>query len=607
MIYGDGGRDEINALPIWAKSPLLWACSGCASKLDTYKNKWCTPPSIPPPRSSFSFGRSQRWWWLADFGDKEDREAWCNYPDFLTQNNANISLVRLRTWSYVNNISPSRRRCGQCPQCLADNCGKCKPCLDMKAFGGQGRLRRSCIHRKCQVLFPSEIRRQSAQQHQTTTSTARDLDLQGNKNQNIEIEKPQICSNKDVSSLDQPTTKKKVGSSSTSVTNLLSRSCTDKEVASLDQPTNEIAGAHPSGTTGFINLQSRKCTDKEVTSLDQPTKKMKAAAHPSGSTGFINLLLTSPENRMNENSVLSTKNFNDFTDQSTLLRKRALSSSSQTEIITLNSGTPPSVRKNDEESPPLPPVRPPPIPTTTAATTTGEDIATSQEESQPLSQKEQSVHFSITTTTTTSTAPTATGQDIATSQEEPLPLSKKKPSVSLPTATERTEATIQGVLQKKRPVHFPTTTATTTSAAPTATGQGLPDSLARKEQQVKLPTATELEFSFPIATVQDALQSLSQEEKIVKLTTATTEMGKKALQVSSQKEQLVELHSGTTITGQEKPQSSSQKEQPVELYSKFVQASVDTSASASGSQLKKSRRLSTVPELVRRATPPAPA
>lgn len=39
--------------------------------------------------------------------------------------------------------------CGQCEPCLKEDCGKCKCCLDMPKFGGPGKRKERCIHRKC--------------------------------------------------------------------------------------------------------------------------------------------------------------------------------------------------------------------------------------------------------------------------------------------------------------------------------------------------------------------------------------------------------------------------------------------------------------------------
>ena len=44
-----------------------------------------------------------------------------------------------------------KHRCNQCPQCLADDCGTCKFCLDKPKFGGKGSKKQCCIKRRCTV------------------------------------------------------------------------------------------------------------------------------------------------------------------------------------------------------------------------------------------------------------------------------------------------------------------------------------------------------------------------------------------------------------------------------------------------------------------------
>lgn len=43
-------------------------------------------------------------------------------------------------------------RCGECEGCKSLNCGKCQYCIDMKAYGGQGKKKQCCIKRRCQVI-----------------------------------------------------------------------------------------------------------------------------------------------------------------------------------------------------------------------------------------------------------------------------------------------------------------------------------------------------------------------------------------------------------------------------------------------------------------------
>lgn len=56
--------------------------------------------------------------------------------------NINLSLVGKVKWM----------RCGICQSCLSNDCGKCKYCLDKPKFGGAGRLRKSCVDKKCQNM-----------------------------------------------------------------------------------------------------------------------------------------------------------------------------------------------------------------------------------------------------------------------------------------------------------------------------------------------------------------------------------------------------------------------------------------------------------------------
>ena len=44
------------------------------------------------------------------------------------------------------------RRCSVCPQCQADDCGRCICCLDKPKFGGPNKKKSSCLNRKCENL-----------------------------------------------------------------------------------------------------------------------------------------------------------------------------------------------------------------------------------------------------------------------------------------------------------------------------------------------------------------------------------------------------------------------------------------------------------------------
>jgi hypothetical protein len=50
-----------------------------------------------------------------------------------------------------------KHRCGECVGCLANECRKCRFCLDMPKYGGSGRLRQACIKRKCIAVSLSGI------------------------------------------------------------------------------------------------------------------------------------------------------------------------------------------------------------------------------------------------------------------------------------------------------------------------------------------------------------------------------------------------------------------------------------------------------------------
>ncbi len=57
---------------------------------------------------------------------------------------------------HVHVIVPHNRkrkqRCGVCEECIADDCGTCKFCLDKKRFGGAEKLRQCCIKPRCKLL-----------------------------------------------------------------------------------------------------------------------------------------------------------------------------------------------------------------------------------------------------------------------------------------------------------------------------------------------------------------------------------------------------------------------------------------------------------------------
>lgn len=47
-----------------------------------------------------------------------------------------------------------RHRCGKCKGCRARECERCRWCLDKKRYGGEDKLRKSCVQRRCHRLQP---------------------------------------------------------------------------------------------------------------------------------------------------------------------------------------------------------------------------------------------------------------------------------------------------------------------------------------------------------------------------------------------------------------------------------------------------------------------
>ena len=45
--------------------------------------------------------------------------------------------------------APKRQRCGVCEVCQLPDCGTCGHCKDMIKFGGSGRSKQACVHRRC--------------------------------------------------------------------------------------------------------------------------------------------------------------------------------------------------------------------------------------------------------------------------------------------------------------------------------------------------------------------------------------------------------------------------------------------------------------------------
>ncbi|KAJ8598798.1 hypothetical protein CTAYLR_008651 [Chrysophaeum taylorii] len=59
------------------------------------------------------------------------------------------------SWPNVTSQSGRTRRprCGDCDACVAPECGECKYCLDATKRGGPGKLKQSCIRRRCLAVW----------------------------------------------------------------------------------------------------------------------------------------------------------------------------------------------------------------------------------------------------------------------------------------------------------------------------------------------------------------------------------------------------------------------------------------------------------------------
>jgi len=49
--------------------------------------------------------------------------------------------------------SKRKKGCDLCPGCLTPDCSLCKYCLDKPKFGGENRLRRRCVERRCETFL----------------------------------------------------------------------------------------------------------------------------------------------------------------------------------------------------------------------------------------------------------------------------------------------------------------------------------------------------------------------------------------------------------------------------------------------------------------------
>jgi len=72
-----------------------------------------------------------------------------------SSNSNNDDTIDTTTRSGKKTTRTHRRRCGQCPACLREDCGTCEECCHKKKFGGDGSSKQACLHRRCQNLQES--------------------------------------------------------------------------------------------------------------------------------------------------------------------------------------------------------------------------------------------------------------------------------------------------------------------------------------------------------------------------------------------------------------------------------------------------------------------
>ena len=64
-----------------------------------------------------------------------------------------INLLTAQLQGRKEEVLSKKKACSPtCPECMRDDCGKCKACLDKIKFGGQNKLKQKCIERRCTNL-----------------------------------------------------------------------------------------------------------------------------------------------------------------------------------------------------------------------------------------------------------------------------------------------------------------------------------------------------------------------------------------------------------------------------------------------------------------------
>lgn len=60
-----------------------------------------------------------------------------------------LPAVRQNPTPPTRKLSKRAKPCGKCPPCLAENCQKCAHCLDMRKYGGPGKMKQKCMKKVC--------------------------------------------------------------------------------------------------------------------------------------------------------------------------------------------------------------------------------------------------------------------------------------------------------------------------------------------------------------------------------------------------------------------------------------------------------------------------
>ena len=74
------------------------------------------------------------------------REVFTEYFGAQIDTNENVKTKTIRKW-----------KCKFCENCMKDDCGSCKNCLDMTKFGGTGKSKQGCIQRVCQNMIEKNM------------------------------------------------------------------------------------------------------------------------------------------------------------------------------------------------------------------------------------------------------------------------------------------------------------------------------------------------------------------------------------------------------------------------------------------------------------------